>query len=136
MLKDQFQESIAKFLKDANYRILWLEALLFSVILSSLPHLWPIGCLMFVGLSWILNQHKGTLYMIYILSFVWALAALLIGYCFGGWGWATALGVLFLMCGLNIHFRDLKKPLYNDSIPENDTIEWGQNVRWNRQNLN
>ncbi len=124
-------------LEDSNFRILWLEQLLFSVILGASLHSWPVFCLMFLGFSWVLNRAKGLLYMVYFLSFIWGLAAVFVGYCLSGWGWGIVSGGIFFMLGLVIHFRDLKEPL-NDVNPtlENKVIELEQNWPWNRQNLN
>ena len=52
---DPIKRFVTKF-HDKTFATLWLEVLLFSVLLGSLPHLWSIACLMFFGLSWILNK--------------------------------------------------------------------------------
>jgi len=124
-------------LREANFRILWFELLLLSVILGGPLHSWPVACLILLGLSWILNRQKGALYMVFVLSFCWGLIAMAIVYCFSGWGWAAAWGVFILVCGIGIHFRDLKQPLYDiKSIEDAKELQWKSNCYFGRQNLN
>jgi hypothetical protein len=108
---------MTRILDDVNYRILWIELALFFILLGTVPHLWPVACLMFLGLSLIFNKPKGMLYMIYILSFGWGVMATTIAYFLSGWGWGIAWGLFTLICALGLHFRDLKQPLYSISKP-------------------
>lgn len=122
-------------LGDFNRRILWIESLLFSVIIGVSVHSWPVGCLILLGLSWILNKQKGPLYMVFIFSLIWSLAAMTIAYCFNGWGWGLTWGILSFAIGLTIHFRDLKRPLY-EIRPVDDEMQCMPGLYLRRQNLN
>lgn len=133
-INSHFKAFIARFLSDVNYRVLWLEQLLFSVIIGASFHSVPVFCLMVVGLSWILGRPKGPLYMIYVLSLICGFVAMFVAYCLSGWGWPmTAWGVVVLVCGIGIHFRDLKKPM-SHTQDNDDALE--SNLLWNYRNLN
>ncbi len=117
---------ITRFLNDINYRILWLEGFLCSAIVGGLFHSWVVFSLIALGLSWLLNRKEGVFYMIYYLSFIWSVVALLIGYFLSGWGWGLVWAALIWICSLNIHYRDLQQPLFSikDIESDNHTKKW------------
>jgi len=67
-----------------------MEVILFSIIFGSMPHLWPLACLMFLGLSWILSKPNGVHNMIYLLSFGWGFFAMSFTCFVSGWGFKAA----------------------------------------------
>ena len=127
----------ARVFHDINYRILWLEALLFSAFIGAGSRSWVVFGLLFLGLSWLLNLRKGTAYMIYALSLLWGFIPFCMGTAWGGWGWGAALGGVAFISGVRIHYRDLKRPWDGvDFAGYNNAVEWRQNWYWGRQNLN
>jgi len=97
-------------LGDSNHIILLFELLLFSVLYGVAFRSWIVSGLMILGLYWIMSRPKGTVYMIFALSFLWGFIAFSIGHSIS-WGWATALGMAFLLLGLGAHMTGLKKSI-------------------------
>ena len=130
-VKLNLNKMMGRFVSDLDYRTLFLEQLLFSIILGASLHSLPLFCLSFTVLLWVLHRQKGLIYMVYVLSSIWAMLALVITYCFSGpsW-WPVVSGTFAFIYGLVIHFRDLKGL---HKIPVQD-IELPMN--WNRLNLN
>lgn len=124
-------------LKDSNFRMLWLEQLLFSVLLGAAFHSWLLFAGLFVCLNWVLKKDKGSLYMVCVLSFMWGLVGAVIAYSVSGWECAVAWGMFIFISSIGVHFRDLKKAM-NSCYPasEKKKIEWAKDVYWNRLNLN
>ncbi len=126
---------IAQF-HDKTFATLWLESLLFSVLFGIGFHSWLVSVLMFLGLSWLMNKWKGTLYTIFTLSFLWGFMIFCIVYSVGGWVWGLALGSLVFYKGVRIHLRELKESLNFNFFGSNNVREWRQDNYWGRQNLN
>jgi len=121
---------------DPNFRILWFEALLFAVIIGTALHSWVRVGVLFVGLCWLLNQRKGTIYAVFALSAAWGILAGSLGYGLGGWGWGLVLGGLALMSGVKVHYRDLKRPFESAGFEGFDARQWRGNWYLGGQNLN
>lgn len=134
-IKSYFKNFLPLFFNNSNYRILWLEQLLLSVIIGTLFHSVTVFCLMDLGLSWALARPKGPLCIIYVLCLMWGLMAMFVVYYLSGWGWAVAWGMFIFVCGLGTHFRDLKQSL-NEVNFYQKPIEYEQNWVWGRHNLN
>ncbi|MDE2214201.1 MAG: hypothetical protein KGJ61_03635, partial [Candidatus Omnitrophica bacterium] len=97
-------------LADYNYRILWAEAVVLSVIIGAGLASWPGVIVLLAALTWILDRRWGKVLLIGLYSLAWGLLAGMIGFGLGGWAWALLLGILALMSGVKIHCRDLKRP--------------------------
>jgi hypothetical protein len=123
-------------LANQNYRILWAEAVVLSVIIGAGFASWPGVIILMMALTWLLNMRWGSIYLIGLFSCAWGFLAGMIGYGLGGWAWALLLGILALISGIKIHSRDLKKPINQIILRQNNIIEWGHGMNWGRQNLN
>ncbi len=122
---------------DKTFATLWLESLLFSVLFGIGFHSLLVSVLMFVGLTWLMNKWKGTLYAILTLSFLWGFIVFCICYSAGGWVWGLGLGAIVFYKGVRVHFRELKESLDNfNFFTSNNIREWRQDNYWGRQNLN
>jgi hypothetical protein len=120
-----------------NYRVLWVEAVVLAVIIGAGLASWPGVIILLAVLTWVLNRHWGTVYLIGIFSCSWAFLAGMIGYGLGGWAWALLLGVLALISGVKIHLRDLKRSQEYENIETYVSAEkWRQNWHLGPQNLN
>ena len=70
---------------DHNFRMLWAEAAVLSVIIGAGFASWPGVIILLVGLTWILHRRLGIIYLIGIFSCAWGFLAGMIGYGLGGW---------------------------------------------------
>lgn len=132
---NNIKKYLSKF-HDINFRILWFEQLLLSVIIGSSFNSLLLFCLVFLGLSWVLSRSRGLLYMVYILSFIWGLIGMVAGYCLSGLWWGISLGLLFFILGLVIHFRDLKQIVVDNKDTEEGEIDNDYNWFIRKQSLN
>jgi len=123
-------------LANHNYRILWIEAVVLSVIVGAGLASWPGVIILLLVLTWVLNRHWGTVYLVGLFSCAWGFLAGMIGFGLGGWAWALLLGVLALISGVKIHLRDLNRPFDTVVVGHNNVIECRQNWFLGRQNLN
>lgn len=123
-------------LANHNYRVILAEAVVLSVIIGAGLASWPGVIILLVALTWVINRHWGTVYLIGLFSCAWGFLAGMIGYGLGGWAWALLLGILALISGVKIHLRDLKRPFNQNVTEQNNTDEWRQCFNWGRQNLN
>ena len=130
-----FKQFMMKF-KDYNFRVLWAEAVVLSVIIGSGLGSWPGVIILLAALMWVLNRRWGTVYLIVIFSCAWGFLAGIIGYGIFGWAWALLLGGLALISGVKLHCRDLKRPFEKVVTGFNKTVESRQGLYWGRQNLN
>ena len=121
---------------NPNFKILWLEALLFAVIIGTSLHSWAVAGMMFLSLWWLLSRRRGTIYAIFALSAMWGFLAGSLGYGLGGWAWAVVLGELALMSGIKVHYRDLKRPFEVVSLERLDARQRRPNWYLGEQNLN
>ena len=123
-------------LNNKNFRILGFELLLFFVVFGIAYRSWLVLSLMLVGLSWLMSRPKGTVYMIYALSFLLGFIAFSIGYSLG-WGWASVLGLAFFLAGITAHMSGLQRPLdRQESSRHQPTNEWRRNWYLGQLNLN
>jgi len=122
-------------LANHNYRVLWAEVVILSVIIGAGLASWPGVIILLAVLTWVLNRHWGTVCLIGIFSCAWSFLAGMIGYGLGGWAWALLLGILALMSGVKIHLRDLKRPFYV-GFEKFNANELRQNWRLGPQNFN
>jgi hypothetical protein len=134
-MTSQINQFISKF-KDHNFKVLWAESAVLSVIIGAGLGSWPGVIILLAGLTWVLHRRWGAIYLIGIFSCAWGFMAGMIGFGLGGWAWALLLGILSLISGVKIHLRDLKKPFNHIVIGQNNTNEWKQCLNWGRQNLN
>lgn len=123
-------------LANHNYRVLWAEAVVLSVIIGAGLASWPGVIILLAVLTWVLNRHWGTVCLIGIFSCAWGFLAGMIGYGLGGWAWALLLGILAVISGVKIHLRDLKRPIVNQVFEQFDSKKWRQNWLLGPQNLN
>jgi hypothetical protein len=130
-----FSDFTAK-LANHNYKILWSEAVVLSVIIGAGLASWPGVIILLATLTCILNRHWGTIYLVGLFSCAWGFLAGMIGFGLGGWVWALLLGILALISGVKIHLRDLKRPFNQIVAGQNNTVEWGYDWFMGRQNLN
>jgi hypothetical protein len=114
-------------LANHNYRILWAEAIILAVIIGAGLSSWPGVIILLAVLTWALNRHWGTVYLIGLFSCAWGLLAGMIGFGLGGWAWALLLGILAVISGVKIHLRDLKRPFVQE---QNELL----NVNFERKN--
>ena len=122
--------------KDQNYRILLFEQLLFSALYGVAFRSWVVFAVMFLCSSWLLNRPRGTVHMIYAMSFLWGFIAFSIGYSIS-LVWATALGGSFFLIGIKAHLTGIKKPVAKKFFSLNQgTFEWQRNGYEGRHNLN
>ena len=122
-------------LSNHNYRVLWAEAVVLSVIIGAGLASWPGVIILLAILTWVLDRRWGTIYLIGLFSSAWGFLAGMIGYGLGGWAWALLLGGLALISGVKIHLRDLKRP-FHEGFEKFNTNELRQNWFMGRQNLN
>jgi len=122
-------------LANHNYRILWFEAVVLSVIIGAGLASWPGVIILLAILTWVLDRRWGTIYLIGLFSSAWGFLAGMIGYGLGGWAWALLLGILALISGVKIHLRDLKRPFCQFIIGHN-MVDWRQKWFMGRWNLN
>ncbi len=122
-------------LANHNYRVLWSEAVVLSVIIGAGVASWPGVIILLAVLTWTLNRRWGSVCLIGLFSCAWAFLAGMIGFGLGGWAWALLLGVLALISGIKIHLRDLKRPFYS-GLENFNVNELRQNWFMGRQNLN
>ncbi|MDE2009134.1 MAG: hypothetical protein KGJ09_03550 [Candidatus Omnitrophica bacterium] len=125
-------------LADYNYRVLWAEAVVLSVIIGAGLASWPGVIVLLAVLTWVLDRKQGKVLLIGLFSLTWGLLAGMIGFGLGGWAWALLLGSLALISGVKIHCRDLKRPFvqaYNDFKMLN-AKELRESWIIGRQNLN
>ena len=134
-MSEIFKNFITK-LTNHNYRVLWIEAVVLSVIIGAGLASWPGVIILLAGLTWILNTRWGTIYLIGVYSCTWGFLAGMIGYGLGGWAWALLLGILTLISGFKIHCRDLKRPFENFCFEKFNAEQLRQNWHFGRQNLN
>jgi hypothetical protein len=123
-------------LANHNYKILWSEAVVLSVIIGAGLASWPGVIIMLAALTWALNRSWGTICLIGLFSCAWGFLAGMIGFGLGGWAWALLLGILALISGVKIHLRDLKRPFKLIFTGQYNVIEWRLNWHLGRQNLN
>ncbi len=123
-------------LTNHNYRILWAEGVVLSVIIGSGFASWPGAIVLLAVLMWVLDRRWGSIYLIGFYSCAWGFLAGMIGYGLGGWAWALLLGLLALRSGIKIHCRDLKRPFVNASFENFNANQWRQNWLLGPQNLN
>ena len=123
-------------LVNHNYRVLLAEAVILSVIIGAGLASWPGVIILLAILTWALNRHWGTVYLIGLFSCAWGFLAGMIGFGLGGWAWALLLGLLALRSGVKIHCRDLTRPFLNVSFESFNASQWRQNWNLGRQNLN
>lgn len=123
-------------LANHNYRVLWAEAVVLSMIIGAGLASWPGIIILLMLLTWVLNRHWGTIYLIGLFSCAWGFLAGMISYGLGGWAWALLLGVLALISGVKIHCRDLKKPFVTEAFDQFNGKKWRQNWHLGPQNLN
>jgi hypothetical protein len=123
-------------LSNHNYKVLWSEAVVLSVIIGAGLASWP-GVIIFLAvLTWILNRRWGTIYLIGLFSCAWGFLAGMIGFGLGGWAWALLLGILALISGVKVHLRDLKRPFRSMNFEQFNTKQWRQNWHLGPHNLN
>ncbi len=121
---------------DKNSRLLWSELIIFFIIFGIAYRSWLVLSLMLVGLSWLMNRPNGTVYMIFALSSLWGFIAFSIGYSLG-WGWASALGLVFFLMGVTAHMSGLKRPLDSPvSFRQRNANDWRRNWYLGQPNLN
>src|SRR5580658_834809 len=89
-------------LANHNYRVLWAEAVVLSVIIGAGLASWPGVIILLVALTWALNTRWGAVSLIGLFSCAWGFVAGMIGYGLGGWAWALLLGILALIRGIKI----------------------------------
>jgi len=123
-------------LANHNYRVLWFEAVVSSVIIGAGLASWPGVIILLAVLTWVLNRQLGTVYLIGLFSCAWGFLAGMIGFGLGGWAWALLLGILALISGVKIHLRDLKRLFVNMGFENFDAKQWRQNWNFGQQNLN
>lgn len=123
-----------RFLDNYNCRLLWVETLLFLIILGAVPYFFPIACLLFIALTRELKQPQGVLHTMYILSFGWALLGGVISFFLGGLGWATAIFAITILSSVSIHKRGLMQPLCQTKESFNKEVSVSK--PWLRFNLN
>lgn len=126
---------IAK-LANHNYRVLWAEAVVLSVIIGAGLASWLGVIILLTLLTWVLNRHWGTVYLIGLFSLAWGFLAGMIGFGLGGWSWALLLGILALISGVKIHIRDLKRPFANEIFEQFNSKKLRQYWHLGPQNLN
>lgn len=131
----EFIRNFTAKLANHNYRILWSEAVVLSVIIGAGLASWPGVIILLVGLTLILNTQWGTVCLIGLFSCAWGFLAGMIGFGLGGWAWALLLGILALISGVKIHLRDLIRPFYL-GLENFNVNELRQNWFMGRQNLN
>jgi len=131
-----FKNQIAQLFNDKNFVKLWFELLLFSAVFEIAFRSWVVFGVMFLGSFWLLNRPRGTVHMIYAMSFLWGFIAFSIGYGIS-WGWAAALGGSFFLLGMRAHLTGLNKPVAIMAVSVNqNNIEWRRDGYQGRQNLN
>jgi hypothetical protein len=97
-------------LANHNYRVLWAEAVVLSVIIGAGLASWPGVIILLAVLTWVRGHSDGgPVCLIGLFSCAWGFLAGMIGYGLGGWAWALLLGILALISGVKIHLRDLKE---------------------------
>ncbi len=121
---------------DKIFASLWLESLLFSVLIGIGFRSWVVSGLMFLGLTLLIHQPKGTVYTVVALSLMWGYIAASIGYSFGGWLWAAVLGSLGLIQGVRIHWRKLGLSWVDLDYGVKNVIDFRGHWDLRRQNLN
>jgi len=134
-MTNQIRQFLSKF-KDHNFRLLFGEGIVLSVIIGAGLASWPGVFILLVALTWTLNRQWGTVCLIGLFSCAWAFLAGMIGYGLGGWAWALLLGILALISGVKIHLRDLKMPFRSMDLEEFNANQWRQNWNLGQQNLN
>ncbi|MDE2231238.1 MAG: hypothetical protein KGJ95_04125 [Candidatus Omnitrophica bacterium] len=122
-------------LADYNYRILWAEAVVLSVIIGAGLASWPGVIVLLAALTWVLNRRWGKVLLIGLFSLAWGLLAGMIGFGLGGWVWALLLGSLALISGVKIHCRDLRRPFVSKSFDLFNSTQF-RILRFGTQNLN
>ena len=134
-MTSQIRQFLSKF-KDHNFKVLWAESVVLSVIIGVGIASWPGVIILLAGLTWVLYTRCGAIYLTGIFSCAWGLLAGMIGFGLGGWAWALLLGILALISGVKIHLRDLKMPLRSMDLEEFNANQWRQNWNLGQQNLN
>ena len=118
-MTNQIRQFLSKF-KDHNFRLLFGEGIVLSVIIGAGLASWPGVFILLVALTWTLNRQWGTVCLIGLFSCAWALL----------------LGILALISGVKIHLRDLKMPFRSMDLEEFNANQWRQNWNLGQQNLN
>jgi len=131
----QIMKFLSKF-KDHNFRLLFAEGVVLSVIIGDGLASWPGVIILLTFLLWVLNRRWGTVYLIVIFSCAWSFLAGYIGYSIFGWAWALLLGSLALISGVKIHCRDLRRPFVSEDFEQFNENKWRQNWYFGQQNLN
>jgi hypothetical protein len=132
----EFIRNFTAKLANHNYKVLWAEAVVLSVIIGAGLASWPGVIILLVAFTWALNRQWGTACLIGLFSCAWGFLVGMIGFGLGGWAWALLLGILALISGVKIHLRDLKRPLGYESIEQFNCKKWRQNWYLGPQNLN
>jgi len=127
--------NLAKIRFDArSMRVLWSEAVLFSILFGVVFRSWPVAVVLFMILFTFLQSQGRAVYAVFILSFLWGFIFAGLGFDAGGWIWALALGGFVFYKGVRIHFRDLKQEdIFSGSFK---AAGWSQDWNFGRQNLN
>jgi len=128
--------NIAKVRFDqAGMRVLWSEAVLFSVLFGVIFRSCPVAIVLFTILFAFLYSQSKAVYAVFILSFLWGLifAGLAIDF---GWGLALALWGIVFYKGVRIHLRELKRSWDDPIFTAENAVAWKGNWFLGRQNLN
>ena len=133
-MTSSIKQFLSKF-KDHNFKVLWAESAVLSVIIGAGIASWPGVIILLAALTWVLHRRWGAIYLIGIFSCAWGFLAGMIGFGLGGWAWALLLGILALISGVKIHLRDLKRQFY-PGFEKLNANELRQNWFMGRQNLN
>ena len=121
---------------NKNSVFVWAELIIFSIIYGLAFHSWVVFGVIFLGSFWLLNRPRGTVHIIYAMSFLWGFIAFSVGHSIS-WGWASVLGMTFFLLGVGAHLNGLKKPVVSKVVSVNqNNIEWQRNGYEGRQNLN
>ena len=83
-----------------------------------------------------MSRPKGTVYMIFALSFLWGFIAFSIGHSLS-WGWAAGLGGILFLVGIGAHMSGLEHPFDRDVISEHKNADdWRKNWYLGERSLN
>ncbi len=120
----------------AGMRILWSEAVLFSVVFGIAHRSALVPLILFFVLYTLLRSPKRNIYAVVLLSFLWGLIFAALAFDAGGWLWSLALGGFVFYKGVRIHLRDLKQSWSDPILTAENAVTWNGNWYFGRQNPN
>ncbi|MBI3601467.1 MAG: hypothetical protein HY209_01025 [Candidatus Omnitrophica bacterium] len=119
-------------LSEENRPLLWTELVLFSGLSGLMCRSWLALAVVSLALVFLMTRRNGMFYMIFAISFLWAVIPSGIGFAYGWIGAVITGGIAFFM-GVKVHVNGLKWQWDEVVCRHDDSIEW-KRTTWSGQN--